>query len=338
MNFRVANLKLRLFVGALSAADLSAVAQNDAAQPGQAIIFSAPQNGGVPATTPSTSPDNSAEQNPQNMSAAPPVIFNFNSPEDAPPPGPQMVSPAEQLRLQKLQEDRNNWMLMTPEEILGVTTPEKILETPEQRAAAEKLTTMDRYLARQQQSESPAVFTNNWQSWNSAPAWDDPRNPENSSPPDLECDGRPEKSQGLLDRIMNSSRDDRASEEQSSTYGWDPFSAPLVLPAQKPAQPATALNNYLESVAAQSDAAKVSSGNKFLSIPLSDPNLEPQPVVNPNGASFTPLSSGIGRPQGLTPLPSLISSPVVQPVAQTSLAPPWLSTVPQPFTIPQRKF
>jgi hypothetical protein len=249
-----------------------------------------------------------------------------------------MVSPEEQLRLQKLQEDRNNWMLMTPAEILGVTTPEKVLETPEQQAAAEKLTTMDRYLARQQQSESAAVFTNNRESWNSALSWDDPRDPENSSTPNMERDGRPEKPQGLLDRIMNGTRDDRAAEEQSLAYGLDSFSAPPALPAQKPAQSATAFNNDLEPVAARSDAQKVPSGNTFLSIPLPDPNLEPQPVVNPNGASFTPLSSGIGRPQGLTPLPSLIPPPVVQPVAQTSLAPPWLSTVPQPFTIPQRKF
>lgn len=335
MNFRSANLKLRLFAGALSAAVLSAVAQNDAPQPGQPIIFSAPQNGGVPSAAPSTSPDNSAEQNPRNM---PPAVFDFNIPADAPQPGPQPVSPAERLRLQKLQEARNNWMLMTPAEILGVTTPEKILETPEQRAAAEKLTAMDRYLARQQQSKSPAAFTNNWQSWNSAPSWGDLRNRENSTPSDLERGGGSEKPQSLLDRIMNGARDDRTAEEQSPTYGWDSFSAPLTLPVQKPVQPATAFNNYLEQAVAQSDAAKVSSGNKFLSIPLPDPNLEPQPVVNLNGASFTPLSSGIGRPQGLTPLPSLIPPPIVQPVAQTSLAPPWLSTVPQPFVIPQRKF
>jgi hypothetical protein len=338
MNFRSANLKLRLFAGALSAAVLSAVAQNAAPQPGQPIIFSAPQNGGVPATTPSISPDNSADQNPQNMPSAPPVVFDFNSLADAPLPRRQMVSPAERLRLQKLQEDRNNWMLMTPGEILGVTTPEEILETPEQRAAAEKLTPTERYLARQQQSKSPAILTNNWQSWNSSSSWDDLRNRENSTPPDLERGGRPEKLQGLLDRIMNGARDDRAAEERSPTYGWDSFSAPLALPVQKPAQPATAFNNYLDPVAAKATAAKVSSGNKFLSIPLPDPNLEPQPVVNLNGASFTPLSSGIGRPQGLTPLPSLIPQPIAQPVAQPSLAPPWLSAIPQPFTIPQRKF
>jgi hypothetical protein len=335
MNFRPANLKLRLFAGALSAAVLSAVAQNDAPKQGQPIIFSAPQNGDVPSATPSASPDNSEQQNPRNM---PPAAFDFNIPADAPQPEPQTVSPAERLRLQKLQENRNNWMLMTPAEILGVTTPEKILQTPGQRAAAEKLTPMDRYLARQQESKSPAVFTNDWQSWNSAPSWDDPRDRENSTQPDPGRGGRPEKPQGLIDRIMNGARDDRTAEEQSPTYGWDSFSAPLTLPLQKPAQSATAFNNYLEQAVAQSSAAKVPPGNKFLPIPLPDPNLEPQQVINPNGASFTPLSSGIGRPQGLTPLPSLIPPPIVQPVAQTSLAPPWLSTVPQPFVIPQRKF
>jgi hypothetical protein len=334
MKFRFANLKLRLFAGALSAAVLPAGAQNAAPQPGQPIIFSVPQSGGVPSTT----PDNSAEQNPQNMPSAPPVIFDFNSPADAPPPRQQTISPAEQMRLKKLQEDRDNWMLMTPAEILGVTTPEKILATPEQRAAAEKLTTMDRYLARQQEPKSPAVFTNNWQGWNSAPAWGDLRNPDNPSPSSLERGDRPEKRQGLIDRIMNGARDERAPEKQDATYGWDSFSAPLTLPVQKSAQSAATFNDYLEQAVAQTAAAKVPPGNKFLPIPLPDPNLELQPVVNPNGASFTPLSSGIGRPQGLTPLPSLIPPPIAQPVAQTSLAPPWLSKAPQPFVIPQRKF
>jgi hypothetical protein len=338
MKVRSANFKVRLFAGALSVAVLSAVAQNDAPTPGQPIIFSAPQNGGVPSAAPSTSPGASAEQNSQNMSS-PPVFFNFNSEPDASLPRPQQViSPAEEARLRKLQQDRDNWMLMTPGEILGVATPEKVLQTPEQRAAAEKLTAMDRYLARQQELKSPAIFTNNWRGGNFASSWDDPRNLESSTASDLTRDSGPEKPQGLLDRIINGVRDDRAAEDQSPAYGWDSFFAPTMPAAQKPAPSATAFNNYLGSVVSQPDAAEAPAGNKFLSTPLPDPNLEPQPVVNPNGVSFTPLSSGIGRPQGLTPLPSLIPPAVAQPVAQPSLAPPWLSTAPQPFMIPQRKF
>jgi hypothetical protein len=66
-----------------------------------------------------------------------------------------------------------------------------------------------------------------------------------------------------------------------------------------------------------------------------------QPLANPVGASFAPLSSGIGEPASLTPLPGITRQVNLQPVTTPAWAPqpaPWMSQAPQPFVVPQRKF
>jgi hypothetical protein len=75
--------------------------------------------------------------------------------------------------------------------------------------------------------------------------------------------------------------------------------------------------------------------------PAVDPNLtQPDFVPNPAGASFTPLSSSLGRPTGLTPLPGIIA-PHAQPATIPSWKPqppPWLSQSPVPTSFPLEKF
>jgi len=66
-----------------------------------------------------------------------------------------------------------------------------------------------------------------------------------------------------------------------------------------------------------------------------------EPLVNPIGASFTPISSGIGRPVGLAPLPGITGPASIPAITTPAWAPqpaPWTSQTPQPFAIPQRKF
>ena len=91
-------------------------------------------------------------------------------------------------------------------------------------------------------------------------------------------------------------------------------------------------------------ATKSAPGGKSLSSPqsLSDATLDQPPSVNPMGASLTPLSSGIGRPMGLMPLPGVTGPTNWQSSASLSSGapqpPPWLLQTPQPFSPPQRKF
>jgi hypothetical protein len=89
-------------------------------------------------------------------------------------------------------------------------------------------------------------------------------------------------------------------------------------------------------------AATLSPGRTAFSQPqTSSASDTTQPLVNPFGASFTPLSSGIGKPVGLQPLPGVTRQTSTQPAITPSWAPqppPWMSQTPQPFVIPQRKF
>jgi hypothetical protein len=84
-------------------------------------------------------------------------------------------------------------------------------------------------------------------------------------------------------------------------------------------------------------------GNPVFSSPSTAPNTAPeQSVVIPIGTSYTPLSSGIAMPTGVTPLPGLLGQnntalPVLAPEWKP-LLPPWMSSAPQMGVIPQRKF
>jgi hypothetical protein len=340
MDFCPSKLKLPLIIAATVVAVLSAVAEDSAPQPGQSILFSTPQNNDSSASA-LPGPDNSTQPNVRDVPAPPQVIFNFSGPETPPPPRQKPASAADRLRLQKARDDRDNWMLMTPGEILGVSAQEKILQTPEQRAAEDKMTAMERYFARQKQTQLEPGVTNNWQNWNSSAAWNFSHNREDRNPYGAERE-KPGNSKSLLDRIMNNTPLSREPEDRSPAYGWDSFSASTTLPPpQKSVKPATDFNNMLEPVSAQPrNPVKISTGNNFFPAPSPDPYLEPQPVVNRNGASFTPLTSGIGRPARLTPLPGLIPQPIAPPITHSwwQQPPTWLATGPQPFTVPQRKF
>ena len=67
----------------------------------------------------------------------------------------------------------------------------------------------------------------------------------------------------------------------------------------------------------------------------------PPPAIVPIGVSYTPVSSGIGMPAGVPPLPSLFSptntAPAFEP-AWKPQPPPWASSAPQLGVMPQRKF
>src|SRR5471032_1860811 len=154
MDFSFSNLRRRLAVAGMVLA-ASAVAQAQTfTQPGQAIIFSAPDNGDAASNAPS-------------LASPPPVApgfadtihapgFNFEPPSktSAPPPAPAAarVSPGEADR-------RKNWALMTPAEILGVATPENILKIPERDAAGRRMdpTAVERFYERQNQVQTNGV-------------------------------------------------------------------------------------------------------------------------------------------------------------------------------------
>jgi len=353
MNFRPADFRMRLLAGALSAVCLSAVAQNGAPPASKPIIFSAPAGDIAASNAPSLALRFSDRPNFANEVRAPVSVFNAQGPSLPSPALPRAptLSRAEAQRLQKMLDQRENWALLTPEEILGVDVSRNTLRTPGQEAAADgqkSMTVVERFLERQRQSH-PAVT--NAYSDNSSSSWDFSGNQagltngSSLNPPRI---GLPTTAQ-ILDRFFNDApaNNQFAGQDENRGAGWfKSLGAPPQPAAPTPEQRAERerFKQLLDPGSYTDTAAKPSPGGKFLSAlqPLSDTTLDQTPPANPVGASFTPLSSGIGRPMGLIPLPGITGPTNWQSSASLSSwapqPPPWLSQTPQPFTVPQRKF
>ncbi|MGD0251133.1 MAG: hypothetical protein ABSC01_00370 [Verrucomicrobiota bacterium] len=353
MNFRPVAFRMPLLAGALAAVFLSAAAQNGAPPSSKAIIFSAPAGENAASNAPSLSPRLSDRPDFANELRAPVSVFDAQGPTP-PLPAPSrapMLSSAEAQRLQKMLDERENWALMTPEEILGVDTSRNTLRTPEQEAAdnQKNLTVVERFLERQRQSHT--AVTNGYYSGNFSSGRDFSRNQgglTNGSPSDPARIGLPAAAQ-ILDRFFNNTpaNNQFAGQNENRSAGW--FTS-LGLPPQ-PAAPTPEqlaererFSQLLNPGSYSDTTAKSAPGGKFLSSlqPFSDTTPNQTPMVNPVGASFAPLNSGIGRPAGLTPLPGITGPTNWQsstaPPAWAPQPPPWLSQTPQPFTMPQRKF
>ena len=339
MAIRPPKLNLPLLMLVVSALALSAGAQSA----GRAIIFSTPQ---TDAEQPGKSPLGPVNSQPGILPGtlqAPAQLFDFNPPSDLPPlPASPGIS-AQQQRMQRLLNDRKNWILMTPEEILGSTTTEKMLQPPERDALGREKnpTPLERFLQRESQARNG--LTNGWHNDRAGSPWNLARDQDNAKPLDS---GRSSSAVAArnLSQVLSGLRNREAAADQNGNSGWDAFS-------QTPPQATTKLD--VEQLAAMErfrqllnpspvEAAQPSADSRFVSTPklAVDPFLiQPDFVPNPAGASFTPLSSGIARPEGLTPLPGEVTS-FLPPVAAPSWKPqppPWLLQGPQPFVIPKQK-
>jgi hypothetical protein len=342
-----------LLAGALAAAFLSATAQDGAPPSSKAIIFSAPADDNGASNALSLLPQRSEQPDFARELRAPSSIFDVQPPSLPSPVLSRIptLSRAEAQRLRRVLDERENWALMTPEEILGVDTAGNMLQTPEQKAADDKrnLSVFERFLERQQQLHMPV--TNGNYGGDSASDWDFSRNQRgmtNGSPSGRVRNGLPGAGR-LLDRFFNDATANNpfAGQNGDRNEGW--FSS-LGLPPQ-PAPPTPEqlaererFRQLLDSSSFSDTSAKSAPGDKSLSSlqPFSDTTSDQTPTVNPVGASYAPLSSGIGRPAGLTPLPGITTAPASlqssAPPAWAPQPPPWLLQTPQPFSVPQRKF
>jgi hypothetical protein len=350
MHFHPANLrKLPLLVGAAVALVFSAMAQ----QGGEPIIFSSPDGGNVDDGNVSSNLTHLSkpEDLPDTASFAP-SGFAPNLPTgDAPPLAiPSAVSISEGQQLQNMLNPKKDWALMTPGEIMGVASPEKILQVPERDAMGlrKNSSALESFLGRQSESQSGA--TNGFSQDNPASAWHFPNNPDFQSGADTAnpVSGTLGNMPQTLSRFFNNTpqRGDNFFNPNADASSGKLFDGSSPLQAPDSAQPTEMdrlqkLLGASPAVQSQTPAANFSSGGNFISMPSSANYSFGQPVVNPAGASYTPLTSGIGTPTGLTPMPTVTGPSSLQPAiapAWAPQAPPWMSQGPQPFVIPQRKF
>ena len=228
-------------------------------------------------------------------------------------PQPPAVSISAGQQIATAVDEQKDWTLMTPEEIMGVTSPEKNFRRPGSRrdGLAEK------------SRRSGALF---WRGKTSRNLWRRTisrrtmRLRPGAFPTTVIFNGRAQSGQRhfgsppqTLSQLFNNApqhSDDFVRPECGCEFRaavWRFISAAGV------GFRATDGNGTVPKIAAVAFAAATTAENSggstsFSSQPSPDNNFG-QPVVNPIGASYTPLTSGIGTPAGLAPLPGLLHRP-----------------------------
>src|ERR1700690_3765892 len=170
MGFILAYLKRGLPLAALAAAVFSAQAQGGGPRQGQPILFSSPDSEPADTTNmPSLRPKAPGALDLGDAARAP-EKFNLNPMGEAAPLtlGPGFFGESAERR-----DLRRNWTLLTPAEILGAATPEKMMGISERNAFGQpkNLTALERYTERQNQLQLRLSKTNAQLSGDSSSAW-----------------------------------------------------------------------------------------------------------------------------------------------------------------------
>ena len=351
MAFSFANwMRCVVVAGVALAATCPVCAQSAGRRPGQPILFSSPDDQDVSSNTPS-------------LTARPPGALDFanviQSPSQGsgiapgvePLPAPPMptISPAQAQQMQRLLDERKNWALLTPEQILNPPTQEKILDIADRNIFGQPKneTVVMQYVKRQDQLLSG---TNNFNFGHADPVsrrgFSDNMEPQIIPNYWNPAGGRPGNS-GLIDQIIGRTPDSRGDATQPPKNIWQKsFDLPAQEPKPTPEQQ-DAMNQFqalLQPHPLSGGAAKAPSfGTPTPVAPATAPKTAAgqAPAIS-IGASFTPLSSGVTMPAGLTPLPGLLGPtntglPALVPEWKPQ-PPPWQSSTPQMDVMPQRKF
>ncbi len=350
MDSRPTSLRLSLFL-ALAALVVApfAEAQSPATNAWKPIIFSSSAENEISSNpiSPSTQPVAPADFRGLFQDASPMASFNDFGPAPAPSTGG---------RIQKSSQDRQDWIFMTPAEIMGVS-PEQILQSwkRNENGQQKNLSPMERYLERRNPSAGFDPSGNASQSRNFWGQGNDQTNNGDSSS-DLNINGAEDlQSPPISGQFPNSAPGNITSANPNKDSVWSKlFGTPSPQPTPSAATIAkqqTELNQFQQllnpgSVPVTASTAVPDSPAAFKPqnpLPITDsPQLGSiQPLVNPLGASFAPLNSGIGQPAALATLPTVTRQAGIPAVTTPAWAPqpaPWLSQNPQPFVIPQRKF
>ncbi|MGD0086272.1 MAG: hypothetical protein ABSC24_04005 [Verrucomicrobiota bacterium] len=321
-------------------------AQSTATNAWKPIIFSSPDNHEVSSNLKSLSTQPVAPANLQGLfqDTSPLPSFNDFGPAPVPDTG---------RRIHKSANEHQDWVFMTPAEIMGVA-PDQLSRDRKRDTndKSENLSPMERYLARQNPSarlknnspDHPFGSRNFWEADNGQTNGDNndgsDQNDNGLADPRLATAFNPSASGAPDNNLLGAPNTDSPWSKASgdSASPWVPNSVQqrvdleqaqfqqLLNPGAVPVTAATSLPERTTSLNAQSTVLGSDST---------------EPLVNPIGASFTPISSGIGRPVGLAPLPGITGPASIPAITTPAWAPqpaPWTSQTPQPFAIPQRKF
>jgi len=297
------------------------------------IIFSKPMENGTAEKANSFLNTEPSHRAPNSLNAPAPIFGPRNSATsyDILPGANQIqrqISPAELKAWEKILEGKKKWAMMTPEEIMGVPTAEKILGIPEKDEDA-KLTIEQRYLKRQQRAATFAA-TNGYRGPDLKPR--DPNNPlaKNNDPfhqenlflrPADEQRQLPNEPPKLFNDVFGLNPKAALTPQQRQESAWgNTFDLPPQPAKQTPEQ----LAGMDRFRAMMEPSAALEKSLPAARTPLPVAKTESTPLFNPLGGSAKAVRNEASRAKGIAPLPSLIRQPVVTPPAAITQLPPWL--------------
>jgi len=269
---------------------------------------------------------------------APHQLFNDYAPSL---PMPQPLFRANDSSVQDALDRRKNWTMLTPQQILGIQTPEEILGIPD-RTGEKKLPVEEQFLLRESRSRD-GISSNNlaaatfWNQADTASPFDDKNNKDGQDvfrQSLLKTGPGPGYFNPLLNADHSATGPDlKPDSPWTSVFGQ---STQPALPKPTPEQVANMerFEALLGPVSPQVQTP-ATPGYSAPAVPVPDPYLQRQPVVNPAGRDVQSLDADglqFSRPTGINPLPP-VSTPAPAPVAtrpgwQAQL-PPWMKSGPQ---------
>ena len=348
----------------LTVAGLLALLASPATRADVPVIFSKPTPGAGEQVAPAA--ETAARKISSNPSAIP-SLFNskprgdFDILPGYQPPTP--LSPAQVKELQKQMDQRKNWALMTPEEILGLPTPAKIMGVAD---PDQNLSTEERYLKRQNRQRSASATNalanagslgnqdqSAFKSWRSGQE-------QNANDRFGNQNGltRPERTDRFGTRNANSTTEDLTHRPDS------PWSSAFNVPPEppKPDKSQMAAMERFRAMMQPSEPERPLPNSPTLGAPAipttpnqpvaatPSPNFQRLDNFNPGGNSYRPVQETVSRPIGITPLPTTTG---VRPTAVNQTKPkplteppPWVAeqnrqnkyATPKPGVFSQRKF
>ncbi len=345
MGSSLAHLNWRLLLAVAVAAGVSPAAAQRMPRSGQPILLSAPEADMSLTNAPSLAPKPPSLPDFSDTIRAP--DFDFNAPANIaplPPPVQRALSSAEAAQLQALRDKDRNWPMMTPEEIMGIPTPEKIIGLSERDAGGkpQKKSAVEGYYERQAQRQHSRT--------NASPAGAFRQEPGFFDHQDLQWNAKnlnaPTGDHGTLAAMRlfaSSAPANDGAPRKNPTTGW--LQSPALQTSVSTANQEANMDEFrkmLEPHSPPSTSARNAASDKISAAPLTVPDsIFGKFPANFIGTPPSPAVAGIGVPTRVAPLPGLLgqtNAPPLTPPDWKPELPPWMSTTPRPGEIPQRKF
>jgi hypothetical protein len=243
----------------------------------------------------------------------------------------------------KSQDDDRNWALSTPQEILGVPTPESILGIDHTQGEGE-LTPAERFLKRQNHEQLESSATNGWHQDVGAQRkkglWE-PLNGTDDSRFDRAANGAlvPGGDGHRNLQVLGQDAGTPAGQIQRNTVWDSAFASATPPPAKLTPEQIQSKQTFLNLLIPPDKSPAVPSGTPTVRpVAAHDPNFQTQPAYSRAG-SVKALQADLAKPTGLTPLMGVSgAAPVPAKRAPLVKPPPWMSDQTADSTPAQRRF